>query len=269
MKSNLLILALAFSVNTYAEERGWVPVGAAVRAAPAVTTNASNNAPLPLSAAPLPTSALPTTTGGDGSLVGELNFKVDQLQQEVSMLRGQLEEQDHLIKQLKTEAQERYLDLDRRIAALVTNAASTPTVAITPQASSSIPEAQIQTPSEAYQAAMALLKEKKFPEASAAFESFIRTYPKDALAGNALYWSGEVWLVRGENEKALEQFKRVLNDYPQQEKAADAAYKIGVTYHRQGNTAEAKKWLQRVIDTYKGKSDGTVNLAKSYLQRLQ
>lgn len=77
MKSNLLILALALSVNTYAEEKGWVPVGAAVRAAPAVVSASSSNHQAPLKAAPLPTSVYSSAPASDGTLVGELNFKVD------------------------------------------------------------------------------------------------------------------------------------------------------------------------------------------------
>jgi len=86
--------------------------------------------------------------------------------------------------------------------------------------------------------------------------------------GNALYWSGEVYLVQSDLDKALASFRKVVTQYPDHDKAADATYKVAITLHKQGDVAQAKVWLQKVIDLYTGKADGTVRLAKSYLAKL-
>lgn len=262
MKSAILILTLAVSAGVHAQE--WVSVGAARSAAPSAPSNLTDSSGRASFAAPAQKSS-----SSSNELVGELSMQVEALQQEVASLRGQLEEQNHQIQRMRDEQQQRYLDLDRRLSVLLTATPSTPaSAAPAAVAISADAKAVPKDAGEAYQQAMSLVREKKYPEASAAFEHFVKAYPKDALVGNALYWSGEVWLVRGENEKALAQFQKIVAEHPGHDKAADATYKAGVTLHRLGKTAEAKVWLKKVIDTYTGKADSTVKLARAYLDKL-
>lgn len=252
MKHGILIIALTFSVGVYAEE--WVSVGAGgTVAAPAATSNyvdTSQQAQL----------SSPRVSGGN-TLLSELAMQVEQMQQEIALLRGQLEQQEFQFKQLQQEQQQRYLDVDRRLSALVMPVEST----VSPAKS----DTQTDESAEAtYQEAMGLIKAKKFAEAQTQFARLIKNYPKDPLIGNALYWSAEVWLVQAEPDKALVEFKKVVNSHPEHSKAADAAYKIGVTLDRQGKSKEAKEWLQKVINDYTGKADTTVRLAQSYLEKM-
>lgn len=262
MKSLILILALAFNAGAYAQE--WVSVGAAAKVAP------SSQAPLIDSSqqASIEVAAKPSK-GNSNTLNEELLWQIEQLQQEVSSLRGTIEQQDYQIKQLQEESQQRYLDLDQRLSQLTLQSKPAPQGAVSADVKSKPVVVNSEQAEESYQAAMRLVREKSYPEASAAFDQFIAQYPKHELMGNALYWSGEVWLVQGELDKALAQFERVVKYYPDHAKAADASYKAGVTLHRQNKNAEAKVWFNRVIKNYSGKADSTVNLAKSYLQRLE
>ncbi len=252
MKALTLLMALALTGGAHAEE--WLSVGAtmAPQATKKQTSDASQQATM--------ASAAPTASNkGSSGIVSELSARVEQLQQEVEMLRGRVEEQDNSLKRLQEESQTRYLDLDRRLAALVK----------TPSSATADNSASLGESADAlYQRAMSFIRDKKYPEASDAFERFITSYPKDPLISNALYWSGEVWLVRGELDRALAQFKRVVKEFPNSEKAADATYKVGVTLHRQDKTAEAKVWLKKVIVNYQGKADSTVRLAKAYLEKI-
>lgn|SRR5690606_4509635 len=263
MKAVILTLALGAVAGAHADE--WVSVGAARAVAPASSSALTDSSSRAGMAAPV---NLPATSAGN-DLVSELALQMEQMQQEIAVLRGRVEEQDHQIKRMRDEQQQRYLDLDRRLSALLsTPAAATPVSPATSIAEPAAVAAPAANAAEAYQQAMTLVREKKFTEASTAFDGFIKTYPQDPLTGNALYWSGEVWLVLGDLDKALQQFRRVVNDHAGHDKEADASYKIGVTLHRQGNAAEAKVWLQRVIDQFTGKADGTVRLARSYLDKL-
>ena len=74
--------------------------------------------------APIQVKALPTaqplqsqTTGVDTtpSMQWQIYQQVQQLQQEVRDLRGQLEVQANIIDRMKQDARSRYLDLDQRI----------------------------------------------------------------------------------------------------------------------------------------------------------
>ena len=260
MKAFILTLALAISAGAYADE--WVSVGAARAVAPAAQSTLTDSSSRATFAAPV------RSGGADSSaLVEELAIQMEQMQQELAVLRGRVEEQDHLIKRMNDEQQQRYLDVDRRLSVLINSPSPSSSVTSSPAAlSASYPASS--NSADVYQQAMVLVREKKFQEASAAFDSFIQTYPQDPLAGNAYYWSGEVWLVLGDLDKALQQFKKVVASYSGHDKEADATYKIGVTLHRQGKTADARVWLQRVIDRFTGKADGTVRLARSYLDKL-
>lgn len=262
MKKSILILALATSAGAFAEE--WVSVGGGnVVAAPA---GASTNYVDSSQKIQLESTAPSVSTSGknNNTLLLELATQVEQMQQEIALLRGQLEQQDHLLKRQQEEQQQRYLDVDRRLSVLVA-----PTSPITnPSKPASSAAGSKETAAVVYQQAMDLTKEKKFTEAQAKFSQLVKEHPDDALVVNAFYWSAEVYLVQGETDKALVAFKKVVNDHSEHAKAADAAYKIGVTLDRQGKAADAKKWLQKVIDDYTGKADTTVRLAQSYLDKI-
>lgn len=260
MKPYILISALVLSAGAYAQD--WVSVGAATEVAP------STESPLIDSSSQVQVVGLPSDNRQFGSLEAELSWQVEQLQQEIALLRGLVEQQEYQLGQLQAESQQRYLDLDQRVAQLYL---AKPNTEAKPQADAraKAPETSTNDPEQAYQAAMTLVREKKYAEAAQAFKQFITDYPNHELLGNALYWLGEVRLVEGNHAEALKQFKRVVTDYPQHSKAADSAYKIGVTLYRQEQTAKAKQWFEKVVEQYTGKADATVNLAKSYLQRIE
>src|SRR5690554_2596797 len=255
MKKAVLIIALTASVGVHAEE--WVSVGAgSTVAAPAATSNYVDTSQRVQLSTP--------SVSGSNTLLSELAMQVEQMQQEISMLRGQLEQQEFQFKQHQKEQQQRYLDVDRRLSALLVP--SEPVVSLNPAK----PEVKSQEGAHTiYQEAMALIKDKKFAEAQAKFTQLLKEHPEDPLVGNALYWSAEVWLVQAEPDKALVEFKKVIKSHPGHSKAADSAYKIGVTLDRQGKSEEARVWLQKVVDDYKGKADSTVRLAQSYMDKMQ
>src|SRR5690554_2482021 len=244
MKHGILILALAASAGVFAEE--WVSVGGG-----SVTTSPAGASSYTDSSQQIELET-PSPAGGN-TLLSELAMQVDQMQQEIALLRGQLEQQ------------QRYLDVDRRLSALVVTDKS---IAVTAPVDAEVKSEAAAGAKEQYQEAMDFIKSKHFPEAQTKLSELVKQHPQDPLVPNALYWSAEVWLVQGEPEKALVDFAKVVSDHPEHSKAADATYKIGVTLDRQGKAEQAKQWLQKVIDNYSGKADTTVRLAKSYLEKI-
>lgn len=257
MKSVVLTFTLAVVSASVNADDQWVSVGAARAVAPATQNTPTDSSALAVVKTPANNSpaVIPAASSG---LLAEMSMQMEQMQQEIAELRGRLEEQDNLIRRLTQDQQERYLDLDRRMAALL--AGSSPVSAPAAVAKES--------PADAYRNAMTLVREKKFADANLAFNDFVKNYPQDSLVGNALYWSGEVYLVQGDLDKALDSFRKVVDQYADHDKAADATYKIGITLHKKGDVAQAKAWLQKVIDRYTGKADSTVRLAKAYLAKL-
>jgi tol-pal system protein YbgF len=267
MKYTVLPLALMLSMLSAAED-GWVAVGQGPTAKPAIqatspstsSENSSINSPATSSLSTSNNNPTAPVSSGNVSLQVELLSMVETMQQEIAELRGTVEEQDHKIEMLQRQQQQRYLDLDRRMAELLK----------APIATSSIEgvQAGVLSADDLYANAMSFIKKKDFSAALGQLDVFAKTYPKHSLAANAFYWSGEVQLAEGNFDLAIEQFKTVVEHHPQHNKAADSHYKLAVSYDRRGDTSKAKQILIQVIEQYKGKSDSAVRLAERYLERL-
>lgn len=117
-----------------------------------------------------------------------------------------------------------------------------------------------------YQAAFDALKQGRYAESTALFNTFVRQHPDHELADNAMYWLGESYYVTQNYETALETFSSLIRRYPEGEKTADAELKIGYCLYELGRYGEAESALNGVIQRY---PDSTVaRLAESRLRAL-
>jgi tol-pal system protein YbgF len=210
-----------------------------------------------------------STTGG-GSEAGNLFRQLQQLQEEVASLRGQLEEQAYEIQKLKQQHQDDFAVLDRRIGG---GAAPAPAAAV----GGALPPATVGMPAsrpvaatgnsdgkEEYEAAYAKLKGKDYPGATAAFRAFVDKYPTSDYAGNSWFWLGFVYQTQGDIDGAGKAFSTLIERFPGHNKAEDAKYNLGKIYHQQGRTDEARRLLQEVA----GGNSKSAPLAKSYLETM-
>lgn len=226
------------------------------------------------------------TAGADGAYAGggmntpvsgqaQLFMQLQQMQDELSRLRGMLEEQQNQIQQMKQENLERYQDLDGRISsggagAGVAGAApqqNSPAAGSAAGAAAGAGATAPQQPPAAsnepgdpakeklyYDAAFDLIKAKDFDKASQAFGAFLRKYPNSQYAGNAQYWLGEVNLAKGDLQGAGQAFARVSQAYPSSSKVPDSLYKLADVERRLGNNDKARGILQQVVAQYPGTS---------------
>lgn len=214
------------------------------------------------------------------SAQGELFLQLQQLQDEVSRLRGMLEEQQYEVRRLKQESLERYQDIDSRLSAAAsasslsqnTSSAAGSAGAVAAgqsaaQVSTNAGPADPEKEKLYYDAAFDLVKAKDFDKASQAFGAFLRKYPNSQYAGNAQYWLGEVNLAKGDLQGAGQAFARVSQNYPKHSKVPDSLYKLADVERRLGNTGKAKSALQQVIAQYPGTS--AAQLAQRDLQNLR
>ena len=208
-------------------------------------------------------------------------MQLQQMQDEISRLRGIVEVQQNDIQQMKQEALDRYKDLDSRIGAGGAPAASATNNSASDGGSNAggapvAPAAQApQASSEPgdpakeklyYDAAFDLIKAKDFDKASQAFAAFLRKYPNSQYAGNAQYWLGEVNLAKGDLQGAGQAFAKVSQLYPKHAKVPDSLYKLADVERRLGHTDKVKGILQQVVAQYPGTS--AAQLAQRDLQRL-
>jgi tol-pal system protein YbgF len=208
-------------------------------------------------------AAQPAT--GELTRHSELFYQMQVLQQEMQELRGQVEELTHQLDRLARDQREQYMDLDRRILALRgapgADAAADAPLAAPAGAGASAGER------EAYAAAFDLMRQRRFPESTAAFSRLLAEYPNGEMAANAHYWLGELYLAQNEFERARQSFTQVVNLYPDNQKVPDSLYKLGVVHHRIGDTGRAREFLNRVISQHPRSS--AAGLAQTYLAELQ
>lgn len=111
---------------------------------------------------------------------------------------------------------------------------------------------------EAYDAAFDMLKQGQYDPSQTAFQNFLKTYPKDAMADNAQYWIGELHYVQRRFPEALMAFNQVLLRWPNSLKVPDALLKIGFSFYELNDMENANSSLQRLIKDFPTSSPATV-----------
>jgi tol-pal system protein YbgF len=183
--------------------------------------------------------------------------RADQLQNEVSVLRGRIEVLENANDTLRKQQKDLYADLDKRVSALA--AGQTPGPAAAGQPAPGADQG-------AYNQAFDVLKGGKYTDAITAFQQFLQAYPQSSLADNAQYWLGESYYVTRDFQSAAASFQTVLDRWPDSRKAPDALLKLGYTQAELGRTAQARATLASVSTRYPG-SDAA-NLAAARLLAL-
>jgi tol-pal system protein YbgF len=112
------------------------------------------------------------------------------------------------------------------------------------------------TPDEQYQYAFGLLRQNKYDDAEHALRAFIEQNPEHQLTGNATYWLGETYYVRGDYQNAAVTFAQGVKHYPQSGKAPDNMMKLGMALAALGKGNEACLAFAEVGKRYPQASEG-------------
>jgi tol-pal system protein YbgF len=239
----------------------------------------------------------------DLSAAANLVIQVQELQDEVRTLRGQLEEQERELENLKRRQRDQYLDLDQRISDMRN---SQPVAGVGPPRSGSstgaqptvIPPAEdspeVRAPMEsqsnvtaigqpqvesqpavssaaeekdAYDQAFQALKELRYADAAEDFQAFLDAYPNSDYSDNAQYWLGESYYVTRNYDIALTAFQDLMDKFPQSPKVPDALLKVGYTHYELEQWDQARAALTQVQESY---PDTTLaRLAESRLRSMR
>lgn len=227
--------------------------------------------------------AVATTSGSD------IHYQLQVLQEEVSMLRGLVEEQAHHIKELKKQRLDDYVDLDRRISQL--NSGQSMAASRPPSVTGSLPPASLGRSDESSdslgpssnvaatsnvgasnvgdesglyrQATNLIIKNKDFDGGIALLQSYLANYPSGFYASNAYYWLGQVYLQKNDLEQSKNWFSRLIDEYPSHQKSDEVKYKLGKVYDEMGDKPRAKALLQEVANSNSAAAD----LARDYLKQ--
>ena len=118
------------------------------------------------------------------------------------------------------------------------------------------------TPEEQYREAFGLLRKQDFPAAEQALSSFVSSHPNDPLAGNAQYWLGETYYVRGQFENAAIAFTEGFQTYPDSTKAPDNLLKLGMSLANLGKNEDACTAFGHLIDNFPNASNVVLDRAR-------
>lgn len=242
---------------------------------------------------------------GSGQSTVELLNRINELQQEVSSLRGLVEQQAYEIENLKKAQRDRYVDLDSRLSRLEGGSPAAPPAALEPGQAQQLeppapgqlvpeepqlandatppPAAEPAAPAApaapdgayvdpaaekaAYDEAFAALRDGRYAESARRFQGFLQEYPNGDLTDNAMYWLGESYYVTQNYRPALETFSDLLARFPQSSKAPDSLLKIGYAHYELKEWPQAERALNDVVTKF---PDTTVaRLAQGRLRALR
>ncbi|MDH5361480.1 MAG: tol-pal system protein YbgF [Gammaproteobacteria bacterium] len=202
-----------------------------------------------------------------GKALVEMQLRMEQLQQEVQQLRGELEQQNYQIREIKEHQRDLYADIDRRLLALERGGAGNASAGNGPAAEVEAAQPPSQGEQQAYQQGIDLLQEFKYSQAALSFAAYLKAYPQGRYAPIARYWLADSYYSDRKYKEAISQYQRLLKDYPDNSKAVQARLKIGYSQ------AELKQWkgardsMETVIKLHPKSTEAS--LAQRYLQRLK
>ena len=148
--------------------------------------------------------------------------RADQLQNEVSVLRGRVEVLENANDTLRKQQRDLYADLDKRLAAAVRRRRAR----VRPRRPARLRRGGADQ--AAYNQAFDILKAGKYADAIKAFQQFLQSWPQSSLADNAQYWLGESYYVTRDFQSAAAAFQTVLDRWPDSRKAPDALVETGL-----------------------------------------
>lgn len=123
-------------------------------------------------------------------------------------------------------------------------------------------------PKQAYETAYGYLLQRDYGSAEAAFNDFLKKYPNDSLSGNAQYWLGETYFVRGQYKAAASAFLKGYQTYSQSGKAADSLLKLAMALDRLGQKDAACSSFSELSAKFPTASQNVKVRAQNERQRI-
>jgi tol-pal system protein YbgF len=231
----------------------------------------------------------------------ELAGRIEQLQTETQLLRGEVETLRFETENSANRQRELYLDIDQRLESLEQGQARggfsapgggqlggqaggfgdaapggspggafpTDFAGAAGASPGNAATAQVQlsgSDQDNYQAAFDLIQARRYQDAGAAFGNFLQAFPNSPLADNAQYWLAETYYVQRQFAEALPEFQKVVDQYPQSAKIPDALLKVGYCNFELRQWGQARTALERVTRQYPDTT--AARLAAQRLERI-
>jgi tol-pal system protein YbgF len=199
-----------------------------------------------------------------------MELRLNQLESQIRALTGQIEQFDFGLRQMRDRMQALASDMDFRFTALEKGGVRNETAPGDARAEAGdggpvdregAPDSASQaaagsgvlpsgSPKTQYDYAKNLLRRANYQEAEQALLAFVAAYPDGALTGNALYWLGETYYVRGEFKLAAIRFAEGYKRFPDHPKGPDNLLKLGMSLGKLDKNREACTSLSQIDRQY-------------------
>ena len=192
-------------------------------------------------------AAIEAIVKGQGLL--DLLSQVEQLNQELSRLKGELEVANHNITITQQRQRDLYADTDTRLRQLESNAtpAAQPAEAA---ADGSNASQESSAESRDFEAAQALATASRHREAFEAFDKYLQTYPNSARVPEAQFALGYAQFSLKNYKASMATQQKLLQQFPDHAKAPDAMYNIANSQIQLSDVEGAKKTLRLLLSKY-------------------
>ena len=209
--------------------------------------------------------ALPCTAGAQRGDTVYMEDRLNQLQQTITMLTGQVEQLQYRNQQLQQQMEKMQADHEFRLEQVEKGAGGaarppSPTppagpAPAPPHTATAAPAAGGAQGEQLYHDAFKLLQDGDYAGAERAFKTFVQRNPQHVLAGNAQYRLGETYYARRDYQNAVVAFAEGYKAYKSSPKGPDNLLKLGITLAVLNKKSEACAVFARFNQDYPRATD--------------
>ncbi len=232
-----------------------------------------------------PPPPTPTFAPLPADAAGRAEVRLQALEEQIRQLTGRVEEVQFHNQQLKEQLQRMQADTDLRFRELQGGgqAAATPTPGAPATAGDGVLGTMAKkdldrepsgaalkggTPKEQYDYAYGLVMSDR-EKAGQALKAFLQEHPNDALAGNAHYWLGETYFVKGDYKQAAVSFMEGYRKFPKGQKGSHNLLKLALSMSRMGDAKAACAAFARLDSEYPDAENAVKRAAQNEKQKLK
>jgi TolA-binding protein len=186
-------------------------------------------------------SALLSVRADDDEFI-ELYLKIQDLEQEIAVMRNQIEILNTKQDFFERQNEKSFNDLELKILSY-----------------KNIEDLELidgefltenTNPLNSYEEGIVLIKKGDFVNALIALKNFINLPEKNEQTPLAYFWLGELNLNLGDYEQSIQDFNTLIGLYPGHWRTPLAKYKLGVIYLEEGDSERAEEQFKLVIDEF-------------------
>lgn len=171
--------------------------------------------------------------------VDELEYKIKLLEDKMAVMNRDIDVRFSMIEGKPVNGGHMAMQDKPKFDAKVAQGAPKSIVGDAVDAGNDLAPVKSQSVEEMYQAGLDALKSADYVTADQKFNSILKRYPNDKLAGNAQYWLGEVYYVKKDWQRAAIAFAKGLEKYKNGPKGPDSLLKLGLSLRELNKKNEA------------------------------